>query len=231
MNGFEIFLDSTLGRVLAAAVLGGLIGLERDKHGRAAGLRTHLLVSLGAAVFTILSAKIPGRADGLGFVADPGRIAAQVVTGIGFLGAGVILKTGRDVRGLTTAACLWTAAAVGMAAGAGQHGVGVVTTVVALLALILLKLVEHRYAKDSYRHLVVVTPLDVTASQVIDIVRAQGMKVLSCEIRRDFETARAETRLAVRLYHRGVTDKAAHAVIAALESSGVRLFSVHWGLG
>ena len=93
-------------RMLLASLLGGLIGLERDLHGRAAGLRTHLLVSLGAAVFTILSELVSRNSAGTGIMTDPGRIAAQIVTGIGFLGAGVIIKEGVNVRGLTTAACL-----------------------------------------------------------------------------------------------------------------------------
>lgn len=97
-------------RLIVAALLGALIGLERDYHGRSAGLRTNLLVSLGAAVFMILSGLVAsfGRTDpgsGIG-IPDPGRIAAQVVTGIGFLGAGAILKEGVTIRGLTTAACL-----------------------------------------------------------------------------------------------------------------------------
>ena len=99
---------SFLVRIAVSAALGGLLGLERDIHGRGAGLRTHLLVSVGSAVFMILSIRVESFGVGLdpGFmrVTDPGRIAAQIVTGIGFLGAGVIIKVGLSVRGLTTAA-------------------------------------------------------------------------------------------------------------------------------
>jgi putative Mg2+ transporter-C (MgtC) family protein len=120
-------------RILVAAALGGILGLERDIHGRGAGLRTHLLVSVGAALFMILSIRVAtfGVVAGLDFskVTDPGRIAAQIVTGIGFLGAGVIIREGFSVRGLTTAACLWVAAAIGMASGAGQYMVASTTTV------------------------------------------------------------------------------------------------------
>src|SRR5881397_273893 len=101
-------------RLLLAAILGALIGLEREIHDHPAGMRTHLLVSLGSAGFTALSIyafPAPG--------ADPARVAAQIVTGIGFLGAGAILKQGVTIHGLTTAASLWVVAAVGMAAGAG----------------------------------------------------------------------------------------------------------------
>ncbi|MFH2038124.1 MAG: MgtC/SapB family protein, partial [Chloroflexota bacterium] len=133
-NSGEIML-----RIAIASLLGGLIGLERDMHGRAAGLRTHLLVSMGAAVFTILSEIISKNANAAGFQADPGRIAAQVVAGIGFLGAGVIIKEGANVRGLTTAACLWGAAAIGMAAGYGHYEIAIFTTAIALVSLVFLK--------------------------------------------------------------------------------------------
>src|SRR5256885_10105974 len=107
-------------RMFVAAVLGAAIGLEREIHEHPAGMRTHLLVALGSAIFTVLS--IFGfEGVGRGNVAasvDPTRIAAQIVSGIGFLGAGAILKYGTSIRGLTTAASLWTAAAIGMAAGA-----------------------------------------------------------------------------------------------------------------
>ena len=106
-------------RLLLAAFLGALVGLERELHDHPAGMRTHLLVSLGSAGFTVLSIAM---AQGPG--ADPTRIAAQIVSGIGFLGAGAILKEGATIRGLTTAASLWSVAAVGMAAGAGAVGRG-----------------------------------------------------------------------------------------------------------
>src|SRR5581483_9066050 len=114
--------DGALVRLAAAAALGGAIGLERELDEKAAGLRTHMLVSLGSALFTMVGAY--GFHDFLvngGSVVrtDPGRIAAQVVTGIGFLGAGVIFRQVFTIRGLTTAASLWVVAAIGMATGAG----------------------------------------------------------------------------------------------------------------
>jgi putative Mg2+ transporter-C (MgtC) family protein len=124
-------------RMVVAAVLGAGIGLEREIHDHPAGMRTHLLVSLGTAVFTILS--IYGfegiSANGVSPTVDPTRIAAQVVSGIGFLGAGAILKYGTSIRGLTTAASLWTTAAIGMAAGAGQWLIAAVGTVITLVSL------------------------------------------------------------------------------------------------
>ncbi|HPF69707.1 MAG TPA: MgtC/SapB family protein [Candidatus Krumholzibacteria bacterium] len=215
-------------RIGAAAVLGGLIGFERDKHGRAAGLRTHLLVSMGAAVFTVISTHVAGQSHAEGFTADPGRIAAQIIAGIGFLGAGVILKSGNHVRGLTTAACLWTAAAVGMAAGAGYFVLSVMTTGLALVSLILLKFFERTYAKDAYRTLTVVTGIETSASTIIDLVKKANVSVLSCDIERNYVEGQALARLSVRLYHKGITDKRAHGIIESIESAGVGIREVKW---
>ena len=124
-------------RLVIAALLGGAIGFEREIHGHPAGMRTHLLVSLGSAAFSVLSLYffVSVTAPNGSIPTDPSRIAAQIVSGIGFLGAGAILKYGTSVRGLTTAASLWATAAVGMAAGAGAWLVAVVTTVLIVLSL------------------------------------------------------------------------------------------------
>ncbi len=126
-------------RLVVAAILGAVVGLEREIHEHPAGMRTHLLVSLGSAGFTVLSIAAftaPGS--------DPARIAAQVVSGVGFLGAGAILKEGATVRGLTTAASLWSVAAVGMAAGAGAWVVAITVTAIAIFSLWPLGLVTER---------------------------------------------------------------------------------------
>lgn len=121
-------------RPLAAALLGGAVGLEREIHGHQAGMRTHMLVALGSAVFTVLS--IYGFPTSLAMGAtDPSRISAQIVTGIGFLGAGAILKDGANVRGLTTAASLWVVAAIGLAAGVGGYFVATAGAAIAIIAL------------------------------------------------------------------------------------------------
>jgi putative Mg2+ transporter-C (MgtC) family protein len=134
--------DITLGeiafRLVIAAALSGLVGLEREWRERTAGLRTHMLVGVGSALFTLVSAY--GFNDflvgGSSVVrADPSRIAAQIVTGIGFLGAGAILRQGLNVRGLTTAAGLWVVAAIGMAVGAGYYGGALIGTGVVLFGL------------------------------------------------------------------------------------------------
>lgn len=141
-------------RLLLASLLGGLIGLEREIHGRPAGFRTHLLVSLGSCLFVATSIefyKVYGNFSGNGPVGvDPGRVAAQVVTGIGFLGAGAIIREKASIRGLTTAACLWMAAAIGVACGAGLIIIAMVVTAIAILNLLLLKKVEYMLKRDTY---------------------------------------------------------------------------------
>lgn len=130
-------------RVLAAAVLGGAVGFEREYSGQPAGLRTHLLVALGSAAFTIVGAYGLQDFAGEQFRIDPTRIAAQVLTGIGFIGAGAIIQQGVTVRGITTAASLWVTGAIGVAAGFGYWVVAGISALVAVVALYALKLLER----------------------------------------------------------------------------------------
>ncbi len=141
-------------RLAAAAALGGAIGIERELREREAGFRTHMLVSVGAALFTIVSAYAWtdftfSQASGVTF--DPTRIAAQIVTGIGFIGAGAIIRQGLTVRGLTTAATLWMVAAIGMACGAGFYWPAVIATAIALVGLGPLRVVSRRVGERPHR--------------------------------------------------------------------------------
>jgi putative Mg2+ transporter-C (MgtC) family protein len=143
----ELSTAEALLRLLVAAGLGGAIGLERELRDHEAGFRTHLLVSLGACVFTLVSAYAWTDwtfSQRSGIVFDPTRIAAQIVTGVGFLGAGAIIVRGISVRGLTTAATLWAVAAIGMAAGTGYYAVGVGAAILVLISLGPLKLISTR---------------------------------------------------------------------------------------
>ena len=153
----DLFADGTLWKLLLALLLGGLVGLEREWHGRAAGLRTHVLVCLGA---TILLVAARGASEhfaaetSLGrLVLDPNRISAGIVTGIGVLGAGAILRTGDMIRGLTTAGCIWFVAALGIVIGNGLYGLAVVSTLLMLLVLILFDVIEHAIPPVAYRSL------------------------------------------------------------------------------
>lgn len=134
-------------RLVIAAGLGGAIGLERELRDHEAGFRTHLIVALGACVFTLVSAyawRDWTFSNSSGVVFDPTRIAAQIVTGVGFLGAGAIIVRGISVRGLTTAATLWVVAAIGMASGTGYYVVAVGAAVLVLISLGPLRLVSSR---------------------------------------------------------------------------------------
>lgn len=125
--------------LVAALVLGGAIGFERELRGKAAGFRTNILISLGSCGFTIISTSLSG--------AEPGRVASQVVTGIGFLGAGAIIHSGIGVHGLTTAAGIWIVAAIGMACGAKMFLLAVAITFLSLAVLFLLPFIERRINK------------------------------------------------------------------------------------
>lgn len=147
-SNYEILL-----RIILAAIFGGLIGMEREANNRPAGLRTHVLVSVGSALIMLVS--IDGffdAASGLR-VGDPARLAAQVVSGVGFLGAGTILRTGGKISGLTTAASLWVSAGIGLAIGNGYYLGGIVTVTVVLATLMSLRTFERRLFKSSYKTL------------------------------------------------------------------------------
>lgn len=124
-------------RLLVALVLGGIIGAERERHKKAVGLRTLILISVGSALFTILSIHMAGPNG-----ENPGRVAANIVSGIGFLGAGVILEDRGRVVGLTTAATIWIAAAIGMASGAGEYILAVATALIVMIVLLLFTRLE-----------------------------------------------------------------------------------------
>lgn len=142
-----------IGRLLAAAALGSVIGLERERFSWAAGLRTHMLVAVGACMFMIVSIHGFSDVEGMpGVSLDPSRVAAQVVSGIGFLGAGAILMRGEVIKGLTTAASLWSVSAIGLAVGGGMMVEAMASTALILGVLAGIKPLEERYrsARQSY---------------------------------------------------------------------------------
>ena len=128
-------------RLLTAALLGAALGFERELRHKDAGLRTNILITVGAALFTLMSIEISGPTG------DPGRIAAQIVTGIGFLGAGAIMRTDTGIQGLTTAATVWVNAAVGVAAGGGKYHLAFIATGITLAALLVLQPIERTIAR------------------------------------------------------------------------------------
>jgi putative Mg2+ transporter-C (MgtC) family protein len=139
ISDYEIAL-----RILLACVFGGIVGFQRERHDSPAGFRTHILVSLGAALIMIIS--MYGFSDFTTVNKDPARLAAQVVSGIGFLGAGTILRDGGSVKGLTTAASLWVVSAIGLAAGAGFYFLAFLVT--CLVFITLERSVEHHFFRS-----------------------------------------------------------------------------------
>ena len=165
-------------RILLALILGGILGLERELQGRPAGLRTHALVSGGAALVMLVS--MYGFPEGVG---DPGRIAAQVVSGIGFLGAGAILRDGTDIRGITTAATLWIVGMIGLAAGNGYYFAAVLTTVLCLIILIFLTKFEKMMGRKGYKLTLICESTQQVLRTVIEICERQETLMMNFDAR------------------------------------------------
>lgn len=200
INSVEILF-----RLVLAAVLGGLVGFERELHGRPAGVRTYLILSLGTALLMVLSECImtayAWAHPGVTLSGDPSRIAAQAITGVGFLGAGVIIRYKDTVRGLTTAACVWLVCSVGLAIGAGFYLFGVGVTFLTLVALIGLKSAERRMKKDWFDELEVVSAdMPGQINRIQDVIAEHGFQIMSFGVRRDLEKQelRATFQLKVR---------------------------------
>jgi putative Mg2+ transporter-C (MgtC) family protein len=185
-----------------------LIGLEREIHGCAAGLRTHILVSIGSALFMLTSL---GVGEGLVDPAsvDPSRIASGVVTGIGFLGAGAIIRYGSSIRGLTTAASIWAVAAIGLAVGTGMYTASGVTTLVALSILILSRLEERMELKRHGKklHIIVNPETSMDISDIESIIEAYGGRIKNIVTKKDESGEKKLIKMDLllsRLYHKDI---------------------------
>ena len=173
-----------ISRITMAIILASLLGIERELTGKVAGLRTHILVCTGACVFTILS--LWGFrmhiTEGLSGVNDPARIGAQIITGIGFIGAGTIMRTGSNVLGITTASTLWMVAGIGMACGCGMFAVATFATITALFVLILIRKFEKKFLYDflkKYRTVKISISCDVSNVENINKIIDENFKNIS----------------------------------------------------
>lgn len=193
-------------RLLLSVLLGGVIGFERERKNHAAGLRTHTLVSLGSCLIMILS--IYGFSEFVGqpgVQRDPARLAAQAITGIGFLGAGTILFTGKAITGLTTAASLWVVMAIGLAVGAGFYVPAAATSLLTLFVLWGLNILEKRYVNNLKEHLFTVTldgnmPVTERIEELLRQKEAKLLKIRLDELERDGDdAARIRLLMNVRL--------------------------------
>jgi putative Mg2+ transporter-C (MgtC) family protein len=166
------------GRLLLAALLGGAVGAERELADQPAGLRTHMLLTVGACLFTLVSAY------GFGGSADPSRLAAQIVTGIGFLGGGAIVRYGLTVRGLTTAASIWATASIGVTVGAGRYLLAGGATILVVVTLVGLRTVRDllRRWSVSREEFVLLTHGSFDILRVADLARREGVAVRGLEL-------------------------------------------------
>jgi putative Mg2+ transporter-C (MgtC) family protein len=176
-------------RVLLAAALGALVGWQRESHHQPAGLRTHIILVVGAALCMTLSIDVAMQFRSTALNGDPGRIAAQIVSGIGFLGAGAIIREGFTVKGLTTATSLWTMAVVGMTVGLGYYLTSVVVTILILGVLTVLNSIEKRYI---HPHLEIAITLKADdrkglIDDVKKVLMGEGRRIISLGIRRNLE--------------------------------------------
>ncbi len=195
MDYFELLINSDVAimtvRLILAAILGGIVGIEREYNKHPAGFRTHLLVCVGACLVMILAMFgfqqfMEENREFVNF--DPSRLAAYVVSGIGFLGAGTIMVQGYTVRGLTTAASIWVVAGIGLAIGIGMYYAGIFTTGIVILSLVFLNKVEDsflRRKKEDEAIVIHATPQDATLFSIIEIFEENKVKVKKIMVERD----------------------------------------------
>lgn len=178
-------------RILVGALLGGIIGYERDIHGRQAGLRTHLIVAMASATFMAVSTHFMFYQGyepkaGVPLEIDASRIAASVVSGVGFLAGGTILKTGLTIQGLTTAASLWLVTAIGLCAGSGMYVEGVAVTALGMVALTLLRILEDKKGTPNKRRVsFVARSRFYNEARILESMKALGVNVADFEYEKD----------------------------------------------
>jgi len=190
---------ATLMPLLFAVVLGGVIGLEREWHGRPAGLRTHILVCLSATMLILVSRGFEPETTDLGdlgrVVFDPNRMGAGIVTGIGFLGAATVLRSGDILRGLTTAACIWFVAGLGIVLGNERYALAVVATVTVLIVLTVVNSVTEVIRPIAYRRLIVLfarPDVEALVAEIRAVLSAERMNVVDVASGHDNATGRHE---------------------------------------
>ena len=208
-------------RIGLSLVLGGIIGFERERDSQPAGLRTHMILVVGACLAMILSVNIAFKAG-----TDPTRLAAQVVSGIGFLGAGAILRSGFNVKGLTTATTMWTMAIVGLAVGAGYYAVSAITTAVLMIVLSLLDVFEKRFVR-----------INIIRNLVIDVHERKGVlrevrktmtqiadQIIDFSVKKSVKSKHLRIEVAARFNR---SDKVEDLVEQISDIEGIRSIKIH----
>ncbi len=205
INSIDVNCINSIYKLLLSMLLGSVVGYERKRKGQSAGVRTFSLIAMGATLAMLLSIYVPQEYLGLKN-GDPGRIAAQVVTGVGFLGAGAIIQMKGSVRGLTTAAGIWMVATIGMAVGVGMYWVSIAATALIMFILVQLERIEHRISLGSESRVI-----RITASTIIrdiqpyyEIMNKRHMHLSNFYVEYDFTTS--ETKLNLIVLVRESTD-------------------------
>lgn len=199
---FEIFSPAiVLTRIVFAIIAGFFIGLDRERHSQPAGLRTHMVICLGACLMMILSIYIPSEYIKKGFGTDPTRLAAQVISGIGFLGAGAIFRFGFTVKGLTTAASIWTTSGIGLSFGSGYYFLGIICTIFLIVILYVFdKLEDLIIERRNWRQITVdFDSKHLSGSDIFAVIRDFGIPVNRPSIIENLEKKTTEVIISCRL--------------------------------
>ncbi len=216
----EIEFTDMLLRMGLSLILGGIIGFERERDSQPAGLRTHMILVVGACLAMMLSLNIAYEGGG-----DPARLAAQVVSGIGFLGAGAILRSGFNVKGLTTATTLWTMAIVGLAVGMGYYAVAAITTLLLMIVLSVLDIIEKRFVRinvirnitiEVHDHKGIVRDVRKTMARIAD-------QVITFSIQKSIKSKSLRLEIVARFNR---SDKIENMVEQISEIEGVKAFKI-----
>jgi len=220
VNVTEITILQAVIRLVIAMLLGGVIGYNRELDSQPAGLRTHMILVGGACLAMILSVNMGVAAN-----SDPARLAAQVITGIGFLGAGTILRYGLNVRGLTSASTIWSMAIVGLAVGYGQIWISVVTTALIFIALTLVNALEKKFVPARTLHMITIDAVDKPG--VVEAIRAELNQMTNKTRTFDLRKSLKEGHIRIRITAMTGKDDTMEAFAASLSGvKGVRALHI-----
>jgi len=217
VQGDKMTVIDMIVRLCLGFLAGAIIGFERSYRRQVAGLRTHILIATGATLLMLLSIYLPQQFSGER-TGDPGRIAAQVVSGIGFLGAGAIIRLGNNVRGLTTAASLWFVAAIGLAIGGGMYILAGIAEAFGLITLLLLHTLEKKiFPNERFKLMEIIYKENVSnIRETMEIIKESGIRVQSRDINQSAKNKGTKLRLLVRIPD--TVDIA--AIVRSIKSSG-----------
>jgi len=226
INEKSITTETIAFRMLLSLFVGALVGIEREYHKQPAGLRTHILISMGATLIMLLSIYIPQTFNEYQ-PADPGRLAAQVVSGIGFLGAGAIMKFGFNVKGLTTAASIWVIAAIGLAIGAGMYWATTIATSILLFALIFLDIIEKWIFPAKFiKHLRIYSAagFELKTDPILELLKRKKVSVRTIDIEQSFDEKKTSLYFVIQINEKVKINRLSEEIG---EIEGVQMVKLH----